>query len=258
VPVLDAVPDSWPLEKGPLVVRNAAAHWPIGRDIASGRFVAEHGGVLLETRRTRDTAVWQVPLREYLDYCADLVADLVADPVTESDPWYAKQWTVCGQLEGFTGERLPGLFESWFDQLPERARLRWDWVFIGPPGSRSRLHVDAMCSSAWNALITGRKRWRLLSPAATVACGLLEPELLDVVPDQREYEFTVVQEPGDLLFVPSLWGHEVVNLESTIAVTGNFVNESNVRAVRRFLELTGRTTWLSVLAELDARTRTAG
>ena len=64
-----------------------------------------------------------------------------------------------------------------------------------------------LCSSAWNLLANGEKAWRLLSPGASVAEGLLDPMLLERITDRCAYEVHVVQRPGNLKVAPSLWAH---------------------------------------------------
>ena len=43
---------------------------------------------------------------------------------------------------------------------------------------------------------------------------------------ERSYE--VIQETGDVIFVPSGWHHQVHNLEDTISINHNWFNGANV------------------------------
>ncbi|CAJ0564906.1 unnamed protein product, partial [Mesorhabditis spiculigera] len=60
-----------------------------------------------------------------------------------------------------------------------------------------------------------------------------------LVEDLREFKhlweeagvFQVLQESGELFFVPSNWHHQVHNLETTISINHNFVNASNAHLV---------------------------
>jgi hypothetical protein len=47
-----------------------------------------------------------------------------------------------------------------------------------------------------------------------------------------------IQNPGDIMFTPSGWYHAVFNLESGIALTENFVNETNIFQVLSSLQIT--------------------
>jgi hypothetical protein len=107
-----------------------------------------------------------------------------------------------------------------------------------------------LCSSAWNLLANGEKAWRLLSPGASVAAGLLDPMLLERITDRCAYEVHVVQRPGNLLVAPSVWAHSVVNLSHTIALTGNFVNESNYLTVKRYFDIHEDPAWIHDLPKL--------
>jgi ribosomal protein L16 Arg81 hydroxylase len=83
----------------------------------------------------------------------------------------------------------------------------------------------------------GRKRWAIYPPTA-------KPPGLDFVggrysapkpfrwffevypflkPEERPIE--LIQEPGEIIFVPSGWWHTVLNVTDTIAVTQNWIDK---------------------------------
>lgn len=47
------------------------------------------------------------------------------------------------------------------------------------------------------------------------------------------------QNPGDVVFVPHGWFHCVLNLQSSVAVTQNFINKKNIRQSKKGLEEVG-------------------
>ena len=44
--------------------------------------------------------------------------------------------------------------------------------------------------------------------------------------------YDVIQESGDIIFAPSLWHHQVHNLEDTLSINHNWFNAANAAAVR--------------------------
>lgn len=102
-------------------------------------------------------------------------------------------------------------------------------LWIGPEGTRTPLHHDQ--SSAWLVQVEGRKRIWLASP--------LEPTLLDTAQgvfngyepesapsdDQVHWRSTVL-EPGDAVYLPVGWWHQVVAIEPSISVSlGHIVGD---------------------------------
>ena len=150
---------------------------------------------------------------------------------------------------------VPAYFrEDLYGIAGEKRRPPYRWVVIGPPRSGSSVHVDPLATSAWNALISGRKRWCLFPPNA----GLTKPDLkpkgvgLDgesvtwfrrMYPRTRSHEWRVlrnrpvpmdvVQNPGEIMYVPDGWWHAVLNLEHTVAVTQNVVGSARFDKVWR-------------------------
>lgn len=145
---------------------------------------------------------------------------------------------------------VPHLFqEDFFDVLDIDQRPPFRWLIIGPERSGASWHVDPALTSAWNTLLCGRKRWALYPPGrvplgVTVHVNEDDGDVnidsptslqwwLDFYPlladEDKPIECT--QLPGETIFVPSGWWHCVLNLETTVAVTQNFVNSKNFQFV---------------------------
>ncbi|XP_058786355.1 lysine-specific demethylase JMJ21-like isoform X2 [Vicia villosa] len=145
---------------------------------------------------------------------------------------------------------VPHLFqEDFFDILDIEKRPSYRWLIIGPQRSGASWHVDPALTSAWNTLLSGRKRWALYPPGkvplgVTVHVNDEDGDVsietpsslqwwLDFYPlladEDKPIECT--QLPGETIYVPSGWWHCILNLETTIAVTQNFVNSNNFEFV---------------------------
>eukprot|EP00802_Teleaulax_amphioxeia_P011316 Tamp_11348.p1 GENE.Tamp_11348~~Tamp_11348.p1 ORF type:complete len:475 (+),score=114.07 Tamp_11348:193-1425(+) len=138
--------------------------------------------------------------------------------------------------------------EDLFQYVGEDRRPPYRWILIGPRRSGSSIHIDPLATSAWNSVISGRKRWVLFPPGTPKA--LVKPaawmakkdrEAIDwflchyrniketLPPHQQPIE--LITGPGETIFVPTDWWHTVLNLDDTIAVTQNFCSSSNFPAV---------------------------
>lgn len=154
-------------------------------------------------------------------------------------------------LQEYSLDTFGGLFkEDWLSVLGKEGRPKFRWFVAGPARTGAPWHKDPSYTSAWNALVRGRKRWALYPPGKTppgvgVAYENDEDEcpedvatpsslrwFLDVYPSLslEERPLEIIQEAGDTIFVPAGWWHLVLNLEDTVSVTQNFVNQANVRA----------------------------
>lgn len=124
----------------------------------------------------------------------------------------------------------PGVAElDCFQMLPPLVRPRLLWAYIGGAGSKSAFHQDVLGTHAWLALLTGFKQWTFVSPTS----------------DRRVLR--LLQSPGDIVFIPSLWWHSVSNLTPTIAVTKNFCSYHIRDAVIAEAHRTGRANLVRAL-----------
>ena len=93
---------------------------------------------------------------------------------------------------------------------------------VGSQGTGAPWHWHR---DAFNLLLKGKKHWRLRPPSlAAVACGEASIE-------EEEAAFgdasclEVVQEAGDMVYVPRHWGHDVTNEgELTVCVALEFTH----------------------------------
>ncbi|XP_038717903.1 F-box protein At1g78280 isoform X2 [Tripterygium wilfordii] len=145
---------------------------------------------------------------------------------------------------------VPHLFqEDLFDVLDKDQRPPFRWLIIGPERSGASWHVDPALTSAWNTLLSGRKRWAMYPPGrlplgVTMHVNDEDGDVhidspsslqwwLDFYPllGEEDKPIECTQLPGETIFVPSGWWHCVLNLETTVAVTQNFVNSKNFEFV---------------------------
>ncbi|XP_059460654.1 lysine-specific demethylase JMJ21 isoform X2 [Corylus avellana] len=180
-------------------------------------------------------------LMKFKDYVSYMKLQHDEDPLYIFDDKFGE--VAPGLLKDYN---VPHLFqEDFFDVLERDQRPPFRWLIIGPERSGASWHVDPALTSAWNTLLCGRKRWAFYPPGrvplgATVHVNEEDGDVnvetpsslqwwLDFYPlladEDKPVECT--QLPGETIFVPSGWWHCVLNLETTIAVTQNFVNSKN-------------------------------
>ncbi|TPX48699.1 hypothetical protein SeLEV6574_g01897 [Synchytrium endobioticum] len=126
------------------------------------------------------------------------------------------------------------------------------WLIVGPARSGSTFHVDPNCTSAYNAVIRGAKKW-LLYPPGTIPPGVfVSDDGSEVTSPLSVTEWFVnfytqainsavkplecVCRAGEVLFVPHGWFHLVINLEPSIAITSNFTPSYSLPTVLRWLK----------------------
>ncbi|QDZ24303.1 JmjC domain-containing protein [Chloropicon primus] len=148
---------------------------------------------------------------------------------------------------------VPSYFaEDLFQVLGPGERPDYRWLIIGPARSGSSFHKDPNCTSAWNAVLTGRKKWIMFPPHVmppgvhasenelhvATSVSLIE-WFLNFYQQTKECEVApreCVVEAGEVIFVPRGWWHLVVNLEESVALTQNFVSSANLKHVLKYIK----------------------
>uniref|UniRef100_A0A8C2HIY8 Jumonji domain-containing protein 4 n=1 Tax=Cyprinus carpio TaxID=7962 RepID=A0A8C2HIY8_CYPCA len=114
---------------------------------------------------------------------------------------------------------------------------------------RTPFHADVFRSYSWSANICGRKKWLLYPPGqeeflrdchGNLAYDVTAPVLQDkgLYPQFEEacQPLEIIQEAGEIIFVPSGWHHQVYNLEDTISINHNWLNGCNLDIMWQFLQ----------------------
>lgn len=105
---------------------------------------------------------------------------------------------------------------------------------------RTPLHADVFNSYSWSGNVCGRKRWFILYPGEELKLkdnfGQL-PSSVDeaLLRDKNIKYFDIIQEPNEILFVPSRWYHQVFNLTDVFSINHNWFNSCNVHFIKESL-----------------------
>jgi ribosomal protein L16 Arg81 hydroxylase len=170
--------------------------------------------------------------------------------------YYLRDWTIEDEApELFNDYAVPSFFKSWLDFLPGEMKPRLKWLYIGPKGSGSPLHTDIWDTSAWNGVFTGKKLWHFYPLDQLEFLYDLRPDTFN--PDYEKYPLlkkvkplSCIQSPGDIVFTPSGWIHQVYNAEPGISLTENFINKTNAEVVRNIFERSNQSELLQYLKTL--------
>jgi len=126
----------------------------------------------------------------------------IFEPIKEDSPL----------LDGFI---LPSILD------PELTHISMSQIqfYIGPALSGAPGHFHR---SAWNILIYGKKRWFLYPPTeAFYSRQHIWPWWQQQPKPTGAME--CLQYPGDLVFVPDMWGHAVLNLHESVGLAAEFI-----------------------------------
>lgn len=111
--------------------------------------------------------------------------------------------------------------EQWFDEgrftMNLQERNERSLFYIGAELSGAYFHHHG---AAANVLFKGKKKWYLLPPK--VYYGPTSMNLVswmtNIKPFLKYQPLEVLQEEGDMVFVPTAWSHATMNLEETLGV----------------------------------------
>lgn len=126
---------------------------------------------------------------------------------------------IAGDSPLLTGFRFPEALNPNVTHIsPTRTQLQ-----VGPSLSGSAMHFQR---NVWNLLVYGQRRWFLFPPdRATYSTESVWTwwRRLEREEDGDPIAWECVQHPGDVVFVPDMWSHAVINLRESIGVNSEFI-----------------------------------
>lgn len=170
-------------------------------------------------------------ISEYIDYMQNC---------PDAEPYYLKNCQFHLKTNVIDDYTVPIYFQDYFQRFYKNLPFRLSWLFMGATNTYSKLHQDIFNTSAWNAVISGRKLW-LFYPSDQEqylyegAVNPFKPNISRYCNFQKANPLVCVQNPGEVVFTPGGWWHAVYNLEGGISITENFVNSTNCRLVQKTL-----------------------
>ncbi|KAL8576607.1 hypothetical protein ACOMHN_025082 [Nucella lapillus] len=147
----------------------------------------------------------------------------------QDDNLYLKDWHFNRDFPEYDAYSACNFFRS--DWINEFWDVRKDidddyrFVYMGPKHTWTPFHADVFRSFSWSANICGRKRWIFFPPGEeehlkdthnTLVYDVTAKELEDGLKFPQahkvQHRIEIIQHPGETIFVPSGWHHQVENL----------------------------------------------
>eukprot|EP00890_Picochlorum_soloecismus_P002011 jgi/Picsp_1/2810/NSC_01036-R1_protein len=281
----------------PICIRNALGPWAV-KDKCSNftlfqelgdtvvrvndRAPARHADIIPENGGLQQSLTCK--LSSYLEYLTGHMPATLDGYLTEGKsqyaPFYLNGWTVFADnpelyklfvIPDFfatiddTTALLQSVNETLFKTTPQES-VQWSEaidrklakLFIGPPGTTTRLHYDAGDAHGWLGQLKGRKLFFLfppnnskglkpLSSEKETVQSALDPLTLDLsaLKDDNLEPMAIVLEPGDAILIPRRWWHYAVALDCSVTFQKNFYNASTnaqglVQMVMKTLQAIGK------------------
>lgn len=176
--------------------------------------------ILDEDGRAMECRTQNLALQEWVDLLdrADDKQLLLSNQYLKD--WHLQLWL---QSEGhppvydfpsFFGHDLLNDFQTRFYPNGDYRFCYW-----GPKGSCTSRHSDVLHSFSWSYNVVGTKEWTFYPR---------EHKNEDDNDESSQPPIVVRQRSGQVMFVPSQWQHQVVNLEETLSINHNWITVANM------------------------------
>ena len=210
----------------PVVLTDLARDWPCMQRWSFDEFKRRYGSMTVQVQGGRDSdadfEVNKVKHRRDTNFAAFL--DRVSTSGVTNDEYLTANNELLRRPEfmGLLDEvgPLPDICDP---AMLKRSASLW----IGPAGTRTPLHHDTLM--LLHTQIVGRKRWRFVSPLSgphlyneVDVYSPVDFEALDLqrFPNAAKVKvLDVVVEPGETMFLPLAWWHQVTSLDKCISLS---------------------------------------
>jgi hypothetical protein len=142
-----------------------------------------------------------------------------------STPLYLQEWHFladCPDLQNDI-EILPHFKDDWNYRIFGYYNFG---LWMGLKGSITRFHQDSAYINTFHVQVTGQKRWFLFGPSACLKqdkSGALN--FNDFLVDPTTTPMSCQLNPGDVMYIPSLWWHRVVTDEDAISLNVTHITD---------------------------------
>lgn len=248
------------LHANPWVVEGHIERWPGYRQWQQLEYLRQRFGHLqafakapnfITNRNSRLVSV-ETSFEQYLRYVEqpDAVRDIYHDCWMEGDhaqfealglPLYCGTLRIVHHADNPVFKEvdplLPEPLRAWNHALPYYYSLfNHFWLLVSLPGALTPLHIDNNGTIATIAQLRGSKRATLYAPAdlshvRNPEVGFLDPEQ----PDERDFptweravKWVADIHAGQVLFVGTNWAHHVRTLKTSVSVSFDFVDHTNL------------------------------
>ncbi len=155
---------------------------------------------------------------------------------------YLKDWHFTKEASSYVAYSTPEYFSSdWLNEFWEDNESDYKFVYIGPKNSWTPFHSDVFGSYSWSANIAGTKKWTVFPPGEEAKMANIY-NVYDVLPESNTEDMTlkshngikyyeIIQKRGEVVFVPSVWYHQVVNVTDALSINHNWFNGTNILKV---------------------------
>lgn len=222
------------LGKQPVVIDIKELKWQMLEKWDNSFLEQHYGHLILKVRQIsydeNKISIVNMPLRKYIRYIEDMM--LKPEYYFDKDKYfYLADWEISyNKLELMNDFTVPNIFsDDMLTRFPTSLQFGRQWIFIGHPKVGTPLHKDTFSTCAWLAMAKGTKVIRLFyadNEDISAGISLFNDTGARAYKKYKIFETTIA--PGEILYIPANWYHEVKNLDFNIMLTGNFLSKNNV------------------------------